>query len=183
MSIREKAEFFLAVNNYKSERTEKWSDGIDFVTSDELSNEKVFVRLIDSQRKSGYIGSDEVKSMQKAMKRKGFSRGVLVGKKFTDAANQEMNAFNIQKVSEDYMPPIKAEQMLLIINDNIDNLCKARCGAVPVTESDCKGHLKESLCRVRSINDDTLFHLECGWMNLVENDLRQLLLLNKAIKA
>jgi hypothetical protein len=121
--------------------------------------------------------------MVKVMKRKDCDRGVLIGKRFTDAATQEMNVNNIQQVSDEYMPPIKSENIILTINDCINNLCRTRCGAIPLKESDCKGRLKESLCRVRSISDDALFHYERGWMSLMKNDLRQLLLMNKTAKA
>ena len=183
MSIEDKAEFLIAVRNYKCGKREKWSNGIDFVASDVISDEKVLLRLIEPPSKSGFVGADDVKNMLKVMQRKDCDRGILIGKRFTDAATQEMNVCNIQQVSDEYMPPIKSENILLTINDCVNNLCKTRCGAIPLQESDCKGHLKESHCRVRSINDDALFHFERGWMNLVKNDLRQLLLLNKTVKA
>jgi hypothetical protein len=183
MSIEEKAEFLIAVRNLKCEKREKWSGGIDFIALDVISDEKVFVRAIESRSKSGFVGADDVKNMLKVMKRKDCDRGVLIGKRFTDAATQEMSLGNIQEVSDEYMPPIKSENIILTINDCINNLCITRCGAIPLKESDCKGHLKGSLCRVRSISDDALFHFERGWMNLMKNDLRQLLLLNKTVGA
>jgi len=180
MSIEDKAEFFMAVKNYKCENKEKWRDGTDFVTSDAVSDERVLLRLFVPQSRSGFVGTDDVKNMLKVMKRKDCDRGILIGKRFTDAATQEMNVYNIQQVSDEYMPPLKSESILLTINDAVDNLCRIKCGAVPLKESDCKKHLKESNCRIRSISDDALFHFEHGWINLLKNDLRQLLLLNKA---
>jgi hypothetical protein len=182
MSIEDKAEFLMAVKNYKRENREKWSGGTDLVASDAISNEKVLLRLISPQ-KAGFVGADDVKNMLKAMKHKDCDRGVLIGKRFTDAATQEMNVRNIQQISEEYMPPLKSENILLTINDAVDNLCRTKCGAIPLKESDCKDYRKESHCRIRSISDDALFHFERGWINLLKNDLRQLLLLNKAIKA
>ena len=120
--------------------------------------------------------------MLKVMKRKDCDSGVLIGKRFTDAATQEMTQDNIQHVSDVYMPPIKPENIFLTINGCIDDLCRARCGTIPLKESDCKGRLRESLCRVRSISDDALFHFEQGWLSLMKNDLRQLLSINKSTK-
>ena len=179
MSVEDKAEFLMAVKNYKRENREKWSGGTDFVTSDSISDEKVLLRLIAPQNRSGFVGADDVKNMLKAMKRKDCGRGFLIGKKFTDAATQEMNVRNIQQISDEYMPPVKSENILLTINDAINKLCRTKCGAIPLKESDCKDHLKESHCRIRSISDDALFHFERGWIDLLKNDLRQLLLLNK----
>jgi hypothetical protein len=183
MSVEDKAKFLIAVWNYKCEKREKWSDGIDFIVSDATLDEKVILRSIEPQNRSGIVGADDVRNMLKVMKRKDCDRGVLIGKRFTDAATQEMSLCNIQQVSDEYMPPIESENILLTINDQINNLCRTRCGAIPLKESDCKGRLEESLCRVRSISDDALFHYERGWMDLMKNDLRQLLSMNKIIKA
>ena len=183
MSVEDKAEFLIAVRNYKFEKREKWSGGTDFMASDVTSEEKVLLRSIEPQTKLGFVGADDVKNMLKVMKRKDCDRGVLIGKRFTDAATQEMNVNNIQQVSDEYMPPVRSENIILTINDCINNLCRIRCGAIPRKESDCKSSLKESLCRVRSISDDALFHYERGWMSLMKNDLRQLLLMNKTVKA
>ena len=46
VSIEDKAEFLIAVKNLKFQKREKWSDGIDFTTSDVISDEKTLVRAI-----------------------------------------------------------------------------------------------------------------------------------------
>jgi hypothetical protein len=179
MSIQDKAEFLIAIRNYKCVKMKKWSDGLDFFASDIMADEKVLVRLLEPRNASRYVSADDAKSMGKVMRREGCAKGLLVGKRFTAAAAQEMERFNIQQVSDEYMPPVKPENMNLKINDCINDLCKARCGAVPSKTSDCKAHLKGEICRVRSISDDARFHRERGWTDLLKNDLRQLLLLNK----
>lgn len=179
ISFEDKAEFLVAVRNYKCGSRKKWSGGIDFVASDVVLCEKVLLRLIEPQSKSGFVGADDVKNMLKGMKHKDCDKGVLIGKRFTNAATQEMSVHGIQQVSDGYMPPIKSEDIFLTINNFINNLCRTKCGAVPLKESDCKGHLKESNCKIRSISDNAFFHFERGWINLLKNDLRQLLLLNK----
>ena len=183
ISIEDKAKFLIAVRNLKCEKREKWSDGIDFVASDVISDEKTFLRVIEPRSKSGFVGADDVTNMLKAMGRKNCDRGIIIGKRFTDAATHEMSLCNIQQVSDEYMPPVKSENILLTINNCINALCKTKCGAIPLKESDCKGHLKGGSCRVSSINDDALFHFERGWIDLLKNDLRQLLLMNKIVKA
>jgi hypothetical protein len=181
MSIEEKAEFLIAVRNYKHVKRKKWSDGVDFLASDLIADEKVLVRLLEPRNKIRYVGADDVTSMVRVMRREGCPKGLLVGKRFTSAATQEMEKCNIQQVSDEYMPPIKPENVSVKINDCINNLCKTRCGSVPLKMSDCKVPLKGELCRVKSISDDALFHRERGWTDLLKNDLRQLLLLNKTI--
>ena len=183
MSVEDKAEFLIAVRNYKCGKRKKWSTGVDFVASDLISNEKVLVRYIELKSKLRAVGSDEVTNMLKAMKNENCAGGILVGKRFTATATQEMNTNGIQQVSDEYMPPVKPESIILTINECAKNLCKTKCGAGSLKMDNCKIRLKGELCRVRSISDDALFHHDRGWMNLLNNDLRQLLLLNKAITA
>ena len=183
MSVKDKAEFLIAVRNYKCGKKKKWSNGVDFVASDMISNEKVLVRYIELQNKLRSVGADEVTNMLKVMKHESCGKGILVGKRFTAAATQEMNTNNIQQVSDEYMPPVKPESIILTINECAKNLCETKCGAGSLKMDNCKVRLKGELCRVRSISDDALFHRDRGWMNLLNNDLRQLLLLNRAITA
>ena len=182
MSVQDKAELLVAVRNYKCDKKEKWSEGIDFVASDANSDEKVLFRSVEPQGRSGFVGADDVKNMWKVMKRKNCVRGVLISKRFTEAASIEMSLCNIQQVSDLYMPPIHSEKIILTINDCINNLCKTRCGAVALKDSECKGHVKEGRCRVKSISDDASFHFERGWLDLMKNDLRQLLSLSRPLK-
>jgi len=183
ISVKDKTEFLVAIRNLKCGKKEKWADGTDLVASDFVADEKVLVRTIMPRNKSGFVGADDVKDMLKVMRRKDCERGIIVGKRFTESAAEEMRLSNIQQVSDDYMPPVASENIMLTINDCINSLCRTKCGAAPLKESDCKGNSRESLCRIRSISDDSLFHYERGWIDLLKNDLRQLLLMNRTAKA
>ena len=183
MNVRDRAEFLFAIQNLKIGKREKWAEGTDFVASDVIADEKVLVRMIEESSKSRFVGTDDVKSMLKVMRRKDCERGIIVGRRFTEAATEEMRLSNIQQVSDEYMPPVASESIVLTINDCINSLCRTKCGAVPLQESDCKGRSKEKPCRVRSISDDALFHYERGWIDLLKSDLRQLLVMNKTAKA
>lgn len=181
MSVEEKADFLIAVRNYESGKIKKWANGRDFVASGRITGEKVFIRLMEPRNKLSFVSIDDVKNMSKAMNREDCQRGVFISKKFTDAAIQEMNTCNIQQFSDEYMPPVNPESVILAINDCRNNLCKIKCGAISLELSACKNREEKKLCRIKSISDDAVFHCKRGWMNLLKNDLRQLLLLNKAI--
>jgi hypothetical protein len=142
-----------------------------------ISDEKTLVRTKEPRDKTSFVDADDVKSMLKVMRRKDCRQGIIIGKKFTDAAKKEMNLGNIQQFSDDCVPISKPENIAVAINDCVENLCRTRCGAIPLNDSECENRVKEIVCRVKSIRDDSLFHLERGWLNLVKNDLRQLLLI------
>ncbi len=182
IGIENKAKLLIAIRDYRCAQSEKWADGMDYWASEKISDRKVLLRSIEPQRKGGFVNIVDVRNMVEVMKKNDCHNGVLIGRRFTDAATQEMTQDNIQQVSDEYMPPVKPENIILAINCCVDKLCKTKCGAIPVKESDCKGHLKDSICRVRTISDDALFHFERGWTDLLKSDLRQLLLIPKPTK-
>jgi hypothetical protein len=181
MSIEDKAELIIAVRNYKCEKRKKWSDSIDFTVSDVESDEKILLRTIEPQSKAGFVGVDDVKKMLKAMKSEDCHRGVLIGKRFTTAAAEEMATEKIQQVSDEYMPPFNPEKLYLTINDRVNDLCRARCNDIPLKQSDCKAFTAGSSCRVRTVSNNALFHFERGWTCLLKDDLKQLLSLRKSV--
>lgn len=50
MSNQEKAEFLMAVRNYKFEGKEKWSKGLDLKVSEKNSGANVLLRLIEPEK-------------------------------------------------------------------------------------------------------------------------------------
>ena len=178
VSIKDEAELFMAMRNYSCEEREKGDEGIDITALDTASNEKVLLRIVESKSKSGFVGIDSVRKMLEAMEKEDYDKGVLFGKRFTDAAKQELMQNDIQRISEGYMPTFKPERLYLRINQYVNDLCKEKCGKVPEKESDCKGD-----CRVRVISDNASFHFEQGWINLMKKDLKQLLALNGSKKS
>src|SRR5512136_62500 len=111
MTVKDRAELLFVIKNLKVGKKEKWADGTDFVASDALANDKVLVRMVEPRNKSRFVGADDVKSMLKVMRSKDCERGIIVGKRFTEAAVEEMNLCNIQQVSEEYMPPVASENV------------------------------------------------------------------------
>ena len=138
MSLEDKAEFIIAVRNYRCENRKRRFDGFDFSVLDANSTEKILVRSIEPQTKAGFVGVDDVKKMAKEMKNQNFDRGVFISKRFTVAAEEEMALRKIQQVSDVYMPPVKTEDLYLTIGDCADRQCRAKCGNVPARKSECQ---------------------------------------------
>jgi hypothetical protein len=167
----------MAMRNYSCEEREKGDEGIDIIALDTASNEKILLRIVETKSKSGFVGIDAVRKMLEAMESADYDKGFLFGKRFTDAAKQELIQNDIQRISEGYMPKFKPERLYLRINQYVNDLCKAKCGKIPKKESDCKGN-----CRIRVISDNASFHFEQGWVNLMKKDLKQLLSLQNSKK-
>ena len=172
-----KAELVMTIRDYEREERQRGDEGIDFTASDAKSDDKILLRVItEPKTKSDVVGVDAVRKMAETMKHKGYDKGVLISKRFTESAKKEMSQKNIQMVSENYMPRFKPEKLYLKIQNYIDDLCKAKCGRVPEKESDCKGYCEGRYsCEIRLISDNASFHLERGWISFLKRDLMRLL--------
>ncbi len=181
MSVEDKTQFIMAIRNYKFAKKERKPDFTDITASD-ASNGKILLRSIEPNGKAGFVGIDEVKNMIKVMKSGKYNSGILISKRFTSAALEEMAKKKIQLISDNYMPHFGTQELYVTINNCIDNQCKANCGKIPEKKSDCKGRLEDNPCKVRALSDNCSFHFEHGWIDLMKNDLKQLLALNKVVQ-
>ena len=179
----EKAEVISAVRDYENRRIRRKEKKVDFTVSPSDSDDKILIRVItEAKPKSGYVGVDTVREMSEVLKKQNYDKGILIGKRFTEGAKSEMEHENIEAVSERIAPHFKVERLYLTIEGCIENLCRAKCGHLPVKESDCKGYVDGNYsCDVRLISDNASFHLEHGWIGFLEKDLAKLLAIEKAL--
>ncbi len=178
-----KAEVISAVRDYEKRRTRRKEGMVDFTVSPSKSDDKILIRVItEAKAKSGYVGVDTVREMGDILEKRNYDKGVLIGKRFTEAAKSEMESENIELVSERIKPHFKLEQLYSAIDRCVRHLCRAKCGHVPMKESDCKGYVDDHyFCDVRLVSDDASFHLEHGWIDFLERDLAKLLAIENAL--
>ena len=179
-----KAEVISAVRDYESTRTRKKEKRVDLMVSPSGSDDKILIRVItEANSRSGYVGVDAVRELSEVLEKRNFDKGILIGKRFTQAAQREMRREGIEMVSERITPHFKLERLYLVINSCVENLCRAKCGLVPVKKSDCKGYVDgRYVCDVRLVSDNAGFHFERGWVDFLERDLARLLAIEKALK-
>ena len=179
----EKAELISVLRGYKKRRTRRKEGTVDFTVSHSASNEKILIRVItDAKSQSGHVDVDTVKEMSELLKKRKYDKGILIGKRFTNAAQSAMEREQIEAVSEVFTPRFTLERLYLAVNSCIETLCKAKCGHVPEKESDCEGFVDgHYCCDVRLRSDNASFHLEHGWIGFLEKDLAKLLAIEKAL--
>ena len=179
-----RAELISAMRDYKKKRTRSKERKVDFTVSPSEEEEKILIRAItEPKSKSGYIGVDAVREMSDLLEKKKYDKGILIGKKFTNAAKREMKNAEIEVFSEAISPNFKVKRLYSTIGNFVEKLCKAKCGKVPLKDSDCKGFVDgHYACDVRLISDNADFHYEKGWVNFLERDLVKLLALEKELK-
>lgn len=179
----EKAEVISAIRDYESIKTQRRERKIDYTVTPSESDDRVLIRvIIEPKSKSGYVSVDTVRNMSESLRRRKFDKGILIAKRFTEAAKREMGRNNIEAISERIMPYFKLETLYLTINSCVDGLCKTKCDRVPVKKSDCKGYVDGHYsCDVRVISDNSSFHFERGWTEFLKRDLARLLTIKKAM--
>lgn len=180
----EKAEVISAVRSYENGRIQRKDGEMDFTVSPSESDDKILIRVItEAKSSSGFVGVDTVREMSELLEKRHYDKGILIGKRFTEAAKSEMERKNIEAVSDNIKPRFKAERLYFAINRCIENLCEAKCGHVPMKESECKGYVDGSYsCDVRLVSDNVSFHLEHGWTDFLKKDLSRLLAIEKRMR-
>lgn len=170
----------MAVEGYESRGMKKRDNGLDITAVDSESNDKVLLRVIASpESRSGSVDAEAVDKMVAAIKNEDYDKGILIGEKFTTAAEKRLKEEGIQRLSENMIASFGPERLYLTARAFVDDLCKAKCGRIPQKESDCKGYLSGRYsCEVRLVSDNASFHFGRGWTNLLQKDALQLLSMN-----
>ena len=180
----EKAEVISAVRSYENGRIRRKDSEVDFTVSPSESDDKILIRVItEAKSSSGFVGVDAVREMSKFLEKRDYDKGILIGKRFTEAAKSEMERKNIEAVSNNIKPYFNLERLYFAIHSRIENLCKVKCGHVPMKESECKGYVDGNYsCDIRLISDNASFHLKHGWADFLKKDLARLLAIEKRMR-
>ncbi len=181
-SCVDKAEVVLAVRGYETVDIRKKERLVDFTVSPQKSEDKILVRVItEAPSKTGYIGVDSVRKMSDLLEKRNYDKGILVGKRFTEAAKNEMQKDSIEMISDIVKPHFKSMKLFTIINEYTQKICKAKCCQIPSKDSDCKGHTDGHYsCDVRLTSDNADFHFERRWTSFLEKDLMKLIEIEKS---
>jgi hypothetical protein len=171
-----KTNFIIAVRGYKNVTKQKNANFTDVTALDNLNN-KVLLRMIEPLTNE-YIGLNDVKNVTELIKHDNYNSAILISRKFTDSALEEMSKQKIQHVSEDYMPPFDIEELYSAIMDRASNQCQKKCGKALTVISDCDEHAAY-ICKIKLLAVNAKNHFEDGTVGLLKNDLKVALALNR----
>jgi hypothetical protein len=171
-----KTNLIIAVRGYKSIKKEKTANCTDVTALDNLNN-KVLLRIIDPVGNE-CVDTRDVRTMTQLIKHEAYHSAILISKKFTDPAVDEMAKQKIEHVSDDYMPPFAIEQLYSAIIDCVNNQCMKKCGDASIDRSSC-AEKKSDFCRLKGLTDTAKGHFEQGLIGLLKNDLKIALALKK----
>jgi hypothetical protein len=175
VSVENKTNLLIAVRGYKSVKKQKTDNQTDITVTDNL-NKKILLRIIEAKGEQ-YVDFNDVKNVTESIKNGNYDYAVLLSKKFTDNAVNEMNKHKIQYVSDDYMPPFNIEELYSAIVDCVSNQCEKQCGKEVKEKTECIN--TSDLCRNRALAGNAKSHFDQGLVGMLKNDLKVALALNK----
>ena len=166
----------MAVRGYTRVKKERNANCTDYTAMDNLNN-KVLLRIIEPLGNE-YIDTHDVRNMTQLIKQDAYASAILISKKFTDPAVNEMAKQKIEHISDDYMPPFAIEQLYSAIVDCVNSQCMKKCGDASLEKSGC-AEKKSDFCRLRILAENAKGHFEQGLIGLLKNDLKTALALKK----
>jgi hypothetical protein len=175
VSTENKTNLILAIRGYKSVKKQKTNNLTDITVMDTL-NKKILMRVLEPFGEE-YVDFNDVKSMTESMKSDDYHSAILLSKKFTDTAVNEMEKQKIQYISDDNMMPFNIEELYSAIINCVSNQCLNKCGKDTSEKSECIN--AADLCRNRALAGNAKSHFEQGSVGLLKNDLKVALALNK----
>lgn len=184
MSLEQKTELYMIINEYEPRNLKKQKNGLDITALDGHSDDKILLRVITKSRsKSGIVGTDTVQKMVTTIENENYDRGILICKSFTEAAKRILDKTEgIKRLSEYRILDFEPSRLYLAAKNIVDELCKTKCGKIPQKKSDCKGYTDgHYTCEIRLVSDNLYFHLKQGWNDLLQKDVLRLLSMHRSV--
>jgi hypothetical protein len=206
--LMKKAELLMELRDYSVEKLRRSKAKIDIKASKPNSDEMVLMRIIaKSNLAENAIGVDEIRRMKTALKEQDFDKVILFGNRFTSAAQKEMKDDDIEFFSTKMrvFSTLDKQELYSSVIECVNELCQIKCGHVPQSEVECKGHSEAPIqcslcggngrtkdfrctmcagtglraaqysCDVRLLSDNADFHAKHGWRTLLQKDLSSIL--------
>lgn len=169
-------ELLKALYGYEKDRVDKESGSVDYVSQSE-GVEKMLLRvIIDPEINVSRADTDTIRTTKEFLENEKYDEAIVLAEEVTQGAKRLIrDVKNLHYISPDLERPYTVSDFIFAIQKKTGELCKLRCGKVPKTEKDCKGHQDgEYMCTVRLISDDADFHAARRWLKLLMIDFSKL---------
>jgi len=145
-----KAELLMELRGYQRESLYRSEEAINICTSDPDSKKTVRLHIVTkSNLKSNGVGVERARDAVQSLEEKDVDKVIIFGKKFTDAAREELKEEGIEFFSKKHriLSTLNAQEQYSKLLDCVNNICENKCNKIPKSESDCGGYSKEQgLC-------------------------------------
>jgi hypothetical protein len=108
---------------------------------------------------------------------------LLLGERTTQASREIIKENDeIQCLTPNIKTHYKVSELIYSIQEKTLELCRQKCGKAPKKESDCTGYQNgEYSCQIRRLSDDATFHAEMKWNDILKQDWKAILDLEKEL--
>ena len=157
---------------------------IDYITSGDEHGKKLLRVIITSQLNAAKADTKKTTKIVESLEKEDYDEVVIIAEEFTESAKTRLRENNINYISPNTKPRYSLFELMVAIQRQTHELCKAKCGKVPTSERDCKGYQEgEYTCQVRRISDNADFHAERRWQWLMMKDFSTLVKIRKEMNA
>ena len=169
-------EIMKTLHGYEKQDYNDKIECIDLQT-EENDSKKLLRVLVDEKQKSQPIYVKTVNQTLQSLKEDDIDKALIIGKRATRASRRLLNENeNLDYLTPEINPHYHLTELLYAVKDLTKELCRVKCGKVPHSESDCKGHTDRNYtCDVRRVSDDATFHAEMKWNTVLHEDIDKLI--------
>lgn len=174
-------ELMKILHGFKEPVVNEEVGSVDYTTLED-DDTKILRALVedDGTPSPGYVKKvsktiDDVKETE-------VDEALILANRFTPSARRILKRREeIDYLSPKVVCPYSVSELVYAIQEKTMELCRVRCGQVPQSQDDCKGVSDRGYsCPVRRISDDSDFHAEMRWKEVLYEDFSLLMELEES---
>jgi hypothetical protein len=168
-------ELMKTIHGYKHPEYNDEVGSVDFMTQEE-DQTKLMRALVDEDGRSGTGYMNTVSTTIEDIQDSEVDEALIIGDRFTASARKLMKKNdNVDYLSSKFIRKYRLSDIVYAIQQKTKQLCKQKCGIVPKSKDDCKGVTEEGyVCQIRRISDDSTFHAQMKWIEMLLEDFNKL---------
>ena len=134
----ENAKLLMEIEGYKQESVKKSENAITIKASKSDSDKTVLMYIVTSNM----MDIDQANATLQILEQENVDKLIVFANQFTAAAKAKLNKKDIECLTEELniSTVIPLRQLYSTVIDNVNQLCTLKCGAIPKSESECKGY-------------------------------------------
>ena len=169
-------ELMKTIHGYKDPEYNDEVGSLDFMTEEE-DQTKLMRALVDENGRSGTGYMNTVSTTIEEVQDSEIDEVLIIADHFTASAKKLIKKNdNVDYLSSKFIRKHHLSDIVYAIQQKTKQLCKQKCGSVPISEEDCKGVTEEGyVCPVRKISDNADFHAQMEWKEILLEDFNKLL--------
>lgn len=168
-------ELMKTIHGYKDPEYNDEVGSLDFMTQEE-DQTKLMRALVDEDGRSGTGYMKTVSTTIEDVQDSEVDEVLIVADRFSSSARKLMKENDsVDYLSSKFIRKYRLSDLVYAIQRKTMQLCKQKCGSVPKSKDDCKGVTEEGyVCQIRRISDDSTFHAQMKWIEMLLEDFNKL---------